>query len=650
MTSIQIDRTDGLSSSTAIKGPVRVATTANITLSGEQTIDGIAVVTDDRVLVKDQTTGPDNGIYIASTGVWRRAKDFSSNRDVKSGTMVLVTGGTTNAALWQLTATNPIVIGTTSLAFGKALIQPTPGAVFDALAPTTTRGDLIFRNATTNTRLAAGTSGYLQTNGPSADPTWASFADVRDSLDTPVYVATRTAMKALTPTKDLVVILYEAGREGTFVVKAGSPPVTDTQEGVYIVSNTASFYWERVYAPAMYPSVYVFGALGGTNDDSVPVQAAIDVLGTAYLAYRSTGYTFGNITLAGGKQIIGERQVIVKSTALVGGYVVRVTTPSVTAGIYGRIKDITFDLTAADTASTAIRFGTSAGVVFGFRGTGLQFKNCGEAIGDETHASNYVVDVYFQDCLCFLSRGRQVYSKRSRGFFTFRDFKVDHTYNTGQVTWEGARFEDLIGLELEKFDVVGPTIPTSTYQSTATGLIIVGQLGSSASVWLRRVLVDNTRGPGISLSNLHNVFSVDTCVFQNLGPAMSLASVSKSLFTNTKIVGGTGLTGAAASAVGLQMTSCTSVVFTNLEVESNTGNGVVQTSCIDCSIIGGYSNSNGGSGYVEVTAATRNLRSGVRALSNGTSSLIQIGAQSATVDWWANGGSFLSSNAGVITV
>lgn len=56
MTSIQIDRTDGLSSSVAIKGPCRVATTANVTLSGEQTIDGVAVVTDDRVLVKDQTT------------------------------------------------------------------------------------------------------------------------------------------------------------------------------------------------------------------------------------------------------------------------------------------------------------------------------------------------------------------------------------------------------------------------------------------------------------------------------------------------------------------------------------------------------------------------------------------------------------------
>jgi hypothetical protein len=123
VTSIQTDRLDGLSSSTAIKGPCKAATTANVTLSGEQTIDGVSIVDGDRVLVKDQTTAADNGIYVASTGVWSRAKDCSSNRDVKQGTAVLVTGGSTNGPLWWVTTADPIVIGTTSLAFGQN-IQP----------------------------------------------------------------------------------------------------------------------------------------------------------------------------------------------------------------------------------------------------------------------------------------------------------------------------------------------------------------------------------------------------------------------------------------------------------------------------------------------------------------------------------------------
>lgn len=116
--SIVVDRTDGLSSSTAMKGPCRVGTTTNITLSGAQTIDGVAVVADDRVLVKNQATATENGIYVADTGVWRRAKDFANNRDVVRGTRVFVTDGSTNGAtVWWVSASNPITIDTTSIAF-----------------------------------------------------------------------------------------------------------------------------------------------------------------------------------------------------------------------------------------------------------------------------------------------------------------------------------------------------------------------------------------------------------------------------------------------------------------------------------------------------------------------------------------------------
>jgi hypothetical protein len=116
MSSTLTDRIDGVTTSTAIKAPCRVATTANITLSGEQTIDGIAVVDGDRVLVKDQDTQTENGIYVASTGGWSRALDFDGNRDVRKGTQVLVNSGTVGgAAQFICTATDPIVIDTTNI-------------------------------------------------------------------------------------------------------------------------------------------------------------------------------------------------------------------------------------------------------------------------------------------------------------------------------------------------------------------------------------------------------------------------------------------------------------------------------------------------------------------------------------------------------
>src|SRR4051794_5043596 len=82
------------SANLAIKTPVRFATTANITLSGEQTIDGVAVVANDRVLVKNQTDATQNGIYLASTGNWTRATDFDSAREAVKGTLVYVNEGT----------------------------------------------------------------------------------------------------------------------------------------------------------------------------------------------------------------------------------------------------------------------------------------------------------------------------------------------------------------------------------------------------------------------------------------------------------------------------------------------------------------------------------------------------------------------------
>src|SRR5688500_10888044 len=97
MTSLTTSLIRGTTGSVAVKAPVKAATTANITLSGTQTIDGVSIVADDRVLVKDQTDTTENGIYIASSSSWERALDFDGSRDVVTGTKVFVVSGTTNA-------------------------------------------------------------------------------------------------------------------------------------------------------------------------------------------------------------------------------------------------------------------------------------------------------------------------------------------------------------------------------------------------------------------------------------------------------------------------------------------------------------------------------------------------------------------------
>lgn len=107
----EINKLDG-------KQSVRVATVANITLSGLQTVDGVQLVTGDRVLVKNQAAGKDNGLYVATIGVWARSADADASSEVTPGMTVSVEQGATLAdTIWQLITDGPIVLGTTVLTF-----------------------------------------------------------------------------------------------------------------------------------------------------------------------------------------------------------------------------------------------------------------------------------------------------------------------------------------------------------------------------------------------------------------------------------------------------------------------------------------------------------------------------------------------------
>ncbi len=87
------------------KDAVVAATVADITLSGEQTVDGVAVVAGNRVLVKNQTLAKDNGIYLVASGAWTRTTDFDALADSVNGAAVFVQqGATQNDTGWTMTS------------------------------------------------------------------------------------------------------------------------------------------------------------------------------------------------------------------------------------------------------------------------------------------------------------------------------------------------------------------------------------------------------------------------------------------------------------------------------------------------------------------------------------------------------------------
>lgn len=112
------DILDGLSSSKAIKGPVEIAFTTNVTLAGEQTAQSFTT-SESRVLVTGNTDPTENGIWRTGTGDWTRAKDFSRNDDVIPGTIVNVIQGDYYGPWAVVSDDNPVVIGTSQIVFNR---------------------------------------------------------------------------------------------------------------------------------------------------------------------------------------------------------------------------------------------------------------------------------------------------------------------------------------------------------------------------------------------------------------------------------------------------------------------------------------------------------------------------------------------------
>lgn len=114
---------DSVAQGLDIKASVKAATTADITLSGTQTIDGVSVGVGDRVLVKNQSTTSANGIYVAASGAWSRSADADTWNELISA-FVFVEEGTSQAdTSWVCSVNAGGTLGTTAVTwfqFGSA--------------------------------------------------------------------------------------------------------------------------------------------------------------------------------------------------------------------------------------------------------------------------------------------------------------------------------------------------------------------------------------------------------------------------------------------------------------------------------------------------------------------------------------------------
>ena len=162
---------------------VKTISLTNITLSGTQTVNGVALVANDLILVAGQTTGANNGVYVVAAGAWTRSTTNDADAEIR-GAYHYISNGTYANQRYINTNTSAITVGTTavtySLDFG-AETDPVWVAFRDANSITSTsitNWNTAFSNYIANTRAIAvlGTSGRISSSAGSqnltADRNW----------------------------------------------------------------------------------------------------------------------------------------------------------------------------------------------------------------------------------------------------------------------------------------------------------------------------------------------------------------------------------------------------------------------------------------------------------------------------------------------
>lgn len=297
-----VDRRFGYNSEVAIKGPCVAATTANITLSGTQTIDGVSVVADDRVLVKDQSTASENGIYVVSANAWERAIDFNGNTEVKKGTLVYVHSGTVNTGTFRVTTSDPITIGTTSIAISASPLGSTVSAFMATALDDTTAGafvETLRGNLSTETVTADDDEVILRDTSATTGKrmTFSSFID-----------------RILTVARTFTAVHVHQGAE----VFSGTPSINLTGGQIKFPAtqsasadvNTLDDYEEGTWTPSL---LFGGGNTGMTYNTQLGYYTKIGNLVTAFANFQITakGSSTGDATIAGLPFTIGSNSVSV---------------------------------------------------------------------------------------------------------------------------------------------------------------------------------------------------------------------------------------------------------------------------------------------------------------------------------------------------
>lgn len=371
MPATAIDAIDGLTTSVAVKAPCITFSDTDITLAGLQTFQGITLVEGDRHLCVGQANPIDNGIYRASTGTWVRAADFDGNRDAVRGTLVPVNANE-GAALFELTSSNPVRIGTSALTF---VLRYGANVRYDVTAAELTAGAFVVN--------ALRPPGHLYRYGTNTFP---GVTDMASAFHAALAQAYAGGSEVVLPagviglsfvtitsavrirTEGFATVLQQlTGNVGTRMINIAASNVSFALEGVTVKGNIATDTGEQNH------SIFVRAA-GSIANITIGDVYGENIRGDVLYLGALTGQTtrnikFGRITgknilrnvvsIAGACQVRGDAAIVDTSC----GYTVLDIEPDNVAStdIYiGMVKGAVLQCAppTAAVAATRIHFGT----------------------------------------------------------------------------------------------------------------------------------------------------------------------------------------------------------------------------------------------------------------------------------------------------
>jgi hypothetical protein len=275
------------------KAACAVATTVNITLSGLQTIDTYTTVAGDRVLVKNQSTSSQNGIYIASASAWTRSTDMDVWSEVAGAYTVILNGGQANTG-WVCTATTSGTIGVTAMPW----VQFSAASTYFAGTGLTLASNTFSITNTGVTAASVGSASKTLTATVNAQGQLTALADTNIAIAatqiTSGTIDTARISGSYTGITGVGTLTAGTWNASTIGVAYGGSGATTFTAGYLKASGTSAF---STVSTIPNTDITGLGTMSTQNANAVAItggSAAVTTLKTLGL----TGYLYGNDTSA----------------------------------------------------------------------------------------------------------------------------------------------------------------------------------------------------------------------------------------------------------------------------------------------------------------------------------------------------------------